>query len=296
MLTKKNLAEGLHRDARYLSDWLVGALEIYENRNKEDIVTAAQSYIQSYCADGSPFSEDDLICLWEWFEDSALLDWRNASSLIEMRDEMKKGLALPSIDPEWEIPEIALVVGAILAEKAAEYFKSPSHKKHLLAASMLNDAQTAKHYWANFRGIGQSRNTDHPYVKAINKAENKLEHMKLLSNIDGASNYVSGEISEALKNLSQDAETGRAFKQGRKTNTGSPIRKKIANLLRKNSEITNFDLLEKVRLHPPKGYSFYDTTHSGRYFEKPGHPSMGVRRFFNICGEERGKVRAKITG
>ena len=88
-------------------------------------------------------------------------------------------------------------------------------------------------------------------------------------------------------------ELGFLFKKGRRPNTGSPIRKRIAVLLRKNPNLKNSELWKAIEQKPPKGWTAFDNP-SGKYLEGPENKNMSYRRFCNVCAEER--PRAKITG
>jgi hypothetical protein len=86
------------------------------------------------------------------------------------------------------------------------------------------------------------------------------------------------------------AQLGARFTNGRKSGTGSPIRKKIAGLLKKNPDMKNKELWEKITENPPRGWAYYDTR-QGKYFEGPKLEQMHQRRFFNVCSEERGRFQ-----
>ena len=90
-------------------------------------------------------------------------------------------------------------------------------------------------------------------------------------------------------------ELGFLFKKGRRPNTGSPIRRKIAALLRKNPNLKNPELWKAVEEKPPKGWSAFDNE-VGKYLEGPHNKNMNYQRFCNVCAEERAKAKAKITG
>lgn len=88
-----------------------------------------------------------------------------------------------------------------------------------------------------------------------------------------------------------DVATGRKFRAGRKPNTGSIIRKKIASLLKKNPAMKNPELWAAVAARPPRGWTAYDNR-VGKYLEgTKADDSMGYARFCTVCGEERKKIK-----
>lgn len=107
--------------------------------------------------------------------------------------------------------------------------------------------------------------------------------------------------SKGLRVLAGDqAEHGQRFKDGRKPGSGGPIRKAIAKLLAKNPTMKNPDLWGAIKKKPPKGWSAEEP----RYFNfepellgpNPETDHMSYRRFCTVCGEERRKVKGRITG
>lgn len=91
------------------------------------------------------------------------------------------------------------------------------------------------------------------------------------------------------------ASTGAKFIGGRRPGTGGPIRKAIAKLLAKNSALKNPQIWEVLKGKPPKGWNFFDNN-TGKYIEGPSMANMNYERFCTVCGEERKKRKAKITG
>jgi hypothetical protein len=83
---------------------------------------------------------------------------------------------------------------------------------------------------------------------------------------------------------------GVKFTRGRKKNTGSPIRKAIAKLLKANPAMRNPELWEAIKIKPPKGWVVYESVKLGKYIEGPKLENISHRRFCNICGEERKKI------
>jgi hypothetical protein len=58
----------------------------------------------------------------------------------------------------------------------------------------------------------------------------------------------------------------------------------------------NPDLWKAIKHQPPSGWQAYETAKLGKYLDGPEATKMGYRRFCNVCGEERNKVKPKITG
>lgn len=96
--------------------------------------------------------------------------------------------------------------------------------------------------------------------------------------------YLSSEDLQPL------AREGKKFRVGRKSGTQSPLRKLIAKLLKKNPKLKNKELLELVKSKPPKGYAYYENR-QGKYFEGKDNKTTEIRRFNNICSEERSAAR-----
>ncbi len=162
MTTSKILKDGLIRRASDLAEWFIATLEGREARTMADIKAAKLFCINRYWDNSSSIHDDDLRYLWEMFEDEsvALVDDSGHSNLLG-----------------WEVAEFALVLGLILAEKAAECFKSQSHKKHLLAASILADAIEARDYWSYIRGIDRCRNPDKRFVQVNDNIQRREKNL-----------------------------------------------------------------------------------------------------------------------
>lgn len=136
-------------------------LDVREKRGTEELIAAKLFFIKFYCDDASSFHDDSALYVWDMFQD-------DATHWIEKPDRMKDDLGLLPGRPYWEVPELALVLGVILAGKAVECFTSQSHKRHLLAASLLADATEARHYWMALRGFERCRNPWDELVQRYN--------------------------------------------------------------------------------------------------------------------------------
>jgi hypothetical protein len=82
---------------------------------------------------------------------------------------------------------------------------------------------------------------------------------------------------------------GIKFTEGRKSNTGGPIRKAIARLLKRNHDLKNPEIWAFLKSKPPKGWDFLENS-AGKYIEGPKMKNMNYQRFCNVCGEERKKI------
>lgn len=87
------------------------------------------------------------------------------------------------------------------------------------------------------------------------------------------------------------AVIGQKFNQGRKVNSGGPIRKSIARELNKNPALKNPELWAAVAAKPPKGWAAFDNR-VGKYLEGPQNKNMNYERFCTVCGEERKKLNS----
>lgn len=95
---------------------------------------------------------------------------------------------------------------------------------------------------------------------------------------------------EGLRRLISLSERGRKFVAGRKPNTGGPIRKAIARLL-KRQRMSNSTLWDALASRPPRGWTFLDNR-QGKYCEGPkAGEGMNYARFCNVASEERGKLK-----
>ena len=75
---------------------------------------------------------------------------------------------------------------------------------------------------------------------------------------------------------------------GRKPGSFGPIRKRIAATLKKNPQMKNADLWERIKARPPRGWTAYENSRLGRYFEGPTPEQVtSYSRFCNIASEER---------
>lgn len=103
------------------------------------------------------------------------------------------------------------------------------------------------------------------------------------------------EAAEAAAMLRPLAEHGKKF-SGRKPNSGGPIRKAVARLLKAQPALKNPELWAQIKKSPPRGFSVVDNTR--RKFIDGPHQADGMEypRFCNVCSEERKKLKLKITG
>lgn len=83
---------------------------------------------------------------------------------------------------------------------------------------------------------------------------------------------------------------GLKFTLGRQPGAASPIRKAIARELKKAPGMKNPELWDAIAAKPPKGWEFCRNS-LGRYAEASGGKNMDYKRFCNVCGEERGKLK-----
>ena len=92
---------------------------------------------------------------------------------------------------------------------------------------------------------------------------------------------------EALKEiLGPLAATGIKFTQGRKSNSFGPIREAVRKLLKKNPKLTNDEIWETLKKHPPKGWEVMENR-LGKYLSGPEGKEVKYRSFQNVCSSER---------
>lgn len=158
-MTADELRDLLIQRAKGLDGWFKEALITRELRENREITEAGLACIEWLCGGEESFHDDDLLLLRLALED---------------KDRpLQDTLGLLG-SPRWEGPEVALVVGLILAETAA-FFASESHKRQLLAALMLIDAAVVMQYWTGPRGIGGCRNPD----ARVGQIEAKIQDLKI---------------------------------------------------------------------------------------------------------------------
>lgn len=105
-----------------------------------------------------------------------------------------------------------------------------------------------------------------------------------------------GESKGLLILAGEQAARGQKFKPGRKPGAGGPPRKAIAKLLATSPTMKNPELWDAIKAKPPRGWHVYESPRLGKYLEGPNNKSMRYARFCNVCGEERKKLKRKITG
>lgn len=125
------------------------------------------------------------------------------------------------------------------------------------------------------------------------RAVDLLNHCTKALEVDTVSEQLQCWILDAYAGLDADAVvTGKKFTQGRKSNTGSIIRKAIAKLLKADATLKNPVLWTAVATKPPRGWTAHDN-HLGKYLEGVGTKNMNYERFCTVCGEERKKIKLK---
>jgi hypothetical protein len=109
---------------------------------------------------------------------------------------------------------------------------------------------------------------------------------------NNVSDFLRNAIIKNFIGLDSDiAATGEKFRAGRTPNTSGPIRKAITKLLKSHPDMKNKQLLDAIAAKPPRGWKYYDNR-TGKYFEgRKAGDHMGEGRFYNICSEERKKIR-----
>lgn len=95
------------------------------------------------------------------------------------------------------------------------------------------------------------------------------------------------EMTATLK----DRKLGKKFRGGRKIGTKGLVRKAIAAHLKTHPTSKNDEIWTALSKKPPRGWEFFDNR-VGRYISGPENHNIDLRRFQNICADER---RALIT-
>jgi hypothetical protein len=128
----------------------------------------------------------------------------------------------------------------------------------------------------------------------------KLHRVMILGNLtEDELCKTLGKLASASREAAElrpIAETGRKFIAGRKSNTGSPVRKAIATLLKNDAEMKNRELWKAIKNKPPRGWTVMENT-QGKYIEgsKAGQ-NMSYTRFSAVAKEERDKLTEQNQG
>jgi hypothetical protein len=90
-----------------------------------------------------------------------------------------------------------------------------------------------------------------------------------------------------LRHVIPTAKKGAKFSPGRQVGSGSPVRKAIRVLLKREAVKTAAEVWTALANKPPKGMCFRDAPRIGKYIETDGEPDTGYDRFANIVSEEK---------
>lgn len=138
-----------------LSEWLAGALEIGELRDKQTVDLAKEALLRWLCEgwDGGAGDTDGALA---WALESYVgFGPRWADKPISLQSD----LAI-SADPAWTIPEFHLVASSVFADQALLAFKRGSRKQVFLAAMLYADAVECREQWSQLRGPAGARNPE----------------------------------------------------------------------------------------------------------------------------------------
>ncbi|MCZ2099473.1 MAG: hypothetical protein LC121_25070 [Anaerolineae bacterium] len=139
----------------------------------------------------------------------------------------------------------------------------------------------------------------HMHAAEIRKRLDELNHLR--GGLDATRDELR-RLSEAeqlwakvmlVRDVMPLARRGAKFQPGRKGGAVGPIRKAITTALKRDPTLTNDELWERVKAHPPRGWRAVESTRLGRYFAGPrASDSTSYARFRNIAAEERGKLKS----
>jgi hypothetical protein len=117
----------------------------------------------------------------------------------------------------------------------------------------------------------------------VRKANQAVIRSTVIARLRGGEpvSFEQALLDEYLKDFEE------RFSAGRKRGTGSPIRKAIADELKRDPRLSTADLWSKISLAPPRGWTLYDNR-IGKYAEGPkAGQNMSYARFSNVASEER---------
>lgn len=138
-----------------LSEWLAGALEIGELRDKRTVNLAKGALLRWLCKgwdDGAGDTDGALTWALERYVEFGPR-WADAPASLQ------SDLSI-SADPPWTLPEFHLVAAAVLADQALLAFKRGTRKQAFLAAMLYADAIESREHWDQMRGPAGARNPD----------------------------------------------------------------------------------------------------------------------------------------
>jgi hypothetical protein len=183
---------------------------------------------------------------------------------------------------------LTLAVSAVDFEKAEPY--------QCAGPSVLNNIDLAFRLWKEKYGpfMSAARTASIPQVFAVitlHELDGSIEADSLLRVQDLLQTFEKVGLEAQIARLSPQAAIGKKFTEGRKTNTGGPIRKAIARELKRTPGIKNAALWGALAAKPPRGWQFFDNRH-GKYIEgAEADQGMEYRRFCTVASEERKKLQ-----
>jgi hypothetical protein len=105
---------------------------------------------------------------------------------------------------------------------------------------------------------------------------------------DALTASTADQAIEPLNDVMPQAILGGKFIKGRKPNTGSPIRKRIAADLKKNPKLKPREVWAGIKAKHPKSWDVEGDTQ----IWVTGRAPMGYKRFSEVCAEEKKKLQA----
>lgn len=126
--------------------------------------------------------------------------------------------------------------------------------------------------------------------KRVRASSGAIDFLDLIIDLasDALTASTADQAIEPLNDVMPQAILGGKFLRGRKPNTGSPIRKRIAAELKKNSALKPREVWARIKAKHPKSW---DVEGDAQIWVS-GRAPMGYKRFSEVCAEEKKKLQA----
>ena len=186
--TETRLANALRLRLSDLSEWLAGALEYGELRDKDSVDLAKSAFLKWICDcwdDGAGDTDGALSRALESYVESGP-QW------ADVPESLQEDLQIAA-DPAWTIPEFHLLVASMLADHALLAFRRGTSKHFILAAMLYADAIECRERWDQQRGPAGARNPD----TWSGRIQAKLRHMDELIAEDKSRKLVARKANSA---------------------------------------------------------------------------------------------------
>jgi hypothetical protein len=143
--------------------------------------------------------------------------------------------------------------------------------------------------WSRLFALLKEAREDH----AIKESKGAREFLDLIIELVGDAPRDASEPFQRIDDWGAfpNSALGLKFRQGRRVNATSRLRRAIAAHLKKNPRASARAVWDALKGRPPRGVEFHEPSGSlDGYIRTPGASDTGYRRFCNLCSEERRKL------